>query len=337
MLDSLNSRLALNGALRELGTAAKMLWVYFNLTGPVVVSQRDLSVTLGLTQRAISENLNHLSEIGFIRYKPGQDRSDKSNIKAVKAMFKPLAESFSPLLREADASTKLLYLWLLPQGDVTYTHKKVSAYLSMTEMTAVKARQELESLGVIVYQQRPAPRQHGLYHVLAPKDLQARLKFDENLALPESISGKGGELKLYWYILQKGEATSRQHALAELLDMPQSAISNAVNHLLEEGLIERTQKKGEDLFIPTQQHTSKKRTPKDFIPNKLIGEANAVQFLYVWLKPQGEVRYSYSEMVDLVRIRSNSLMIAVKRLEELGLLEVYEKPTPHRKGRFKAV
>lgn len=334
MLDDLNARLIIPPALRELGTAAKMLWVYFNLTGAVVASQRDLSVILGLTQRAISENLNRLSEAGFISYKPGQDRSDKSKIKAIKPMFKPLAESFSPILREADASTKLLYLWLSSQDDVTYTHKQVSAYLGMTEMTAVKARQELESLEVIVYKQRPAPRQHGIYYVLNPKDLQTRLEVDKNLTLPETIRGKGAALKLYWYILQKGEATSRQHALAEILDMPQSAISNAVNHLLEDSLIQR---KGKDLFIPTQKQPSKKRTPKDLIPDELIGEANAVQFLYMWLKPQREVRYSYSEMVDLVRIRSHSLMLAVKRLEELEFLKVYEKPTPHRKGRFKAV
>jgi DNA-binding MarR family transcriptional regulator len=327
-------RLLIPHTLRGLGTAAKMLWVYFNLTGATVASQRDLSVTLGLTQRAISENLNRLSEAGFISYKPGQDRSDKSRIKAIKPMFKPLAESFSSLLREADASTKLLYLWLLPQGDITYTHKQVSAYLGMTEMTAVKARQELESLGVIVYKQRPAPRQHGLYHVLTPRDLQARLEINDELLLPESMRGKGAALKLYWYILQKGESTSRQHALAGILDMPQSAISNAVNHLLQEGLIKR---KGEDLFIPTHPHTFTKRTLKDIIPDELIGEANAVQFLYMWLKPQGEVSYSYSEMVDLVRIRSHSLMIAVKRLEELGFLKVSKHPTPHRKGRFKAI
>jgi Mn-dependent DtxR family transcriptional regulator len=214
MLDHLNSRLRIPPALRELGTAAKMLWVYFNLTGAVVASQRDLSVTLGLTQRAISENLNRLNEASFISYKPGQDRSDKSKIKAIKPMFKPLNEPFSPLLREADASTKLLYLWLLPQDDITYTHKQVSAYLGMTEMTAVKARQELESLGVIGYKQRPAPRKHGIYHVLTPIDLQARLASDETLALPETIKGKGAELKLYWYILHKGETTSRQHVLA---------------------------------------------------------------------------------------------------------------------------
>jgi DNA-binding MarR family transcriptional regulator len=204
----------------------------------------------------------------------------------------------------------------------------------MTEMTAVKSRQELESLGIIIYKQRPAPRQRGIYHVLAPKDLKANLKLDENLTLPETISGKGGELKLYWYILQKGEATSRQHALAEILDMPQSAVSNAVQHLLEEGLIKR---KGDDLFISTQKPSSKKRSPKDLIPEDLIGEANAVQFLYMWLKPQGKVSYSYSEMVDLVRIRSHSLMVAVKRLEELGFLEIYEKTTPHRKVQFKVV
>jgi predicted transcriptional regulator len=334
MLDDFNARFLLPRGLRELGTAAKMLWVYFNLTGPVVVSQRELSVTLGLTQRAIGENLNRLSDAHFISYKPAQDRGDKSKIKAIKPIFKPLAEAFSPVLREADASTKLLYLWLLPQADVTYTHKEVSAYLGMTEMTAVKARQELESLGVIVYKQRPAPRQHGIYHVLAPGDLQ--VEGDNNFALPETMSGKGAEVKLYWFILQKGQVTSRQHALAAMLDMPQSAISNAVRALLEQGVIERVQKKGEDLFIATQQ-PPKKQTPKDLIPDPLIGEANAVQFLYMWLKPQGEVTYSYSEIVDLVRLRSHSVMVALKRLEDLGLLKMYEKPTPHRKGRFKVV
>jgi predicted transcriptional regulator len=116
--------------------------------------------------------------------------------------------------------------------------------------------------------------------------------------------------------------------------MPQSAVSNAVNRLLEEGLIEH---KGEDLFITRQQHSAKRRTPKEFIPKTLVGEPNAVQFLYLWLRLQGEVSYSYSEMVDLVRIHSHSLMLAVKRLENLGLLEVYKKPTPHRRGRFKAL
>jgi Mn-dependent DtxR family transcriptional regulator len=334
MPSDLTPRLMLPSALLELGTVAKMLWLYFNLTGPVVASQRELSVTLGLSQRAVNKNLNDLRDTGCISYTPGQDRSDKSKIKAVRPIFEAVDEVFPSLLREADASTKLLYLWLLPQGEVTHGHKQVSAYLGMTQMTAVKARQELESLGGIVYKQRPAPAQRGIYHVLAPKELQARLEIDDTLVLPETVLGKGAALKLYWYILQKGEATSRQHALAGILDMPQSAVSNAVHHLLEEGLIKR---KGEDLFIPTQKHSSKKRTPKDLIPDELIGEANAVQFLYMWLKPQGEVEYSYSEMVDLVRIRSQSIMIATKRLEELGFLKVYTKPTPHRKGRFKAL
>jgi DNA-binding MarR family transcriptional regulator len=334
MSRDLTPRLALPSALLELGTAAKMLWLYFNFTGAIVVSQRELSVTLGLTQRAINENLNRLSDAGCISYKPGQDRSDKSKIKAVKPIFKTVTEAFPSLMREADASTKLLYLWLLPQGEVTYSHKQVSAYLGMTEMTAVKARQELESLDVIVYKQRPAPAQRGIYHVLAPKELQARLETDQDIVLPETLRGKGSELKLYWYILHKGEATSRQHVLAGILDMPQSAVSNAVNRLLEEGLIGQ---KDDNLFIPTQQLSSKKKTPKEFIPKLLVGETNAVQFLYLWLRLQGEVSYSYSEMVDLVRIRSHSLMLAVKRLEELGFLKVYERPTPHRRGRFKAL
>jgi hypothetical protein len=45
MPSDLTPRLILPSALLELGTVAKMLWLYFNLTGPVVASQRELSVT----------------------------------------------------------------------------------------------------------------------------------------------------------------------------------------------------------------------------------------------------------------------------------------------------
>jgi DNA-binding MarR family transcriptional regulator len=332
-MDGLETRLFLPKTLRELGTAAKMLWVYFNLTDRVMVSQRDLSIALGLTQNAVSQNLTRLSEAGVINYNPSQSRSEKSEIKAVRPIFKPILESFPTSLREADASSKLLYLWLLPQEDVTHSPKEVAAYLGMTEMTATKARGELETLDILIYKQRPIPRQHGIYHVLAPRNLQA--KVPDVLAIPEAISGKGAALKLYWYISHKGEVTSRQQLLAKLLDVPQSAISKAVQLLLEQDLIK---KKGEDFLVSTEVASQPRRTPKDLkIPDKLVGETNAVQFLYLWLKPQGKVSYSYSELVELIRIRSNSLMLAVKRLEELGLLEVYKKPTPHRKGMIKVL
>jgi hypothetical protein len=49
------------------------------------------------------------------------------------------------------------------------------------------------------------------------------------------------------------------------------------------------------------------------------------------------VSYSYSELVELVRIRSYSVMKALERLEELKLLKMYEKPTPHSRGTFKII
>jgi hypothetical protein len=62
-----------------------------------------------------------------------------------------------------------------------------------------------------------------------------------------------------------------------------------------------------------------------------------VQFLYLWLEPQGKVSYSYSDLVELVRLRSYSVMKAIERLEELNFLKVYEKPTPHSRGTFKII
>jgi hypothetical protein len=44
MLYDLDKRYLMPRALLELGTAAKMMWVYFNLTGAVKVSQRELGV-----------------------------------------------------------------------------------------------------------------------------------------------------------------------------------------------------------------------------------------------------------------------------------------------------
>jgi DNA-binding MarR family transcriptional regulator len=324
----------LSRALLELGTAAKMMWVYFNLTGAVKVSQRELGVELGLTQRAVGENLNKLGEAGFISYKPGQDRGDKSSVKALETIFSPVDTPLPSLMREADASSKLLYLWLLSQGDVTYTHKEVSAYLGITEMTSVKARQTLESFGVIHYTQRPAPRQHGIYSVLKASELEEE---ESNVpALPKEIRGRGAELKLYWLVEQKGEVTAHQKTLAQILDAPQGAISKAIKTLLEQNLIERKEKKDGEVLI-SKTSASIKSSNKPVLPEKLKGETNAVQLLYMWLKPQGTVTYSHSDIVDLLQIRSYSVMVALNRLEDLGLLKVFEKATPHKKGKFKAL
>jgi DNA-binding MarR family transcriptional regulator len=316
------------------------LWLYFNLTGPTIVSQRELSIQLGFTQPPISQNLNKLSEAKLLSYKPAQDRSDKSHIKALHPLFAPLEHPFPSALKEADASTKMLYLWLVPQGDVTYTHKEVSAYLGITEMTAVKTRQELESLGAIAYKQRPAPRQRGIYYVLKAKDLKERLEIDPLLAVPKEIEeGMAAELKLYWLLNQRGEITAHQNTLAAILDIPQSSVSKAINSLVDKGLAERTKQEGEAVLVSTNKDAPSKRikSRKEFIPEILEGEANAVQFLYLWLLPQGKVSYSYSDLIELVRIRSYSVMKALERLEELNLLKMYEKPTPHTRGTFKII
>jgi Mn-dependent DtxR family transcriptional regulator len=340
MLEDLNSRVLLPRTLRQMRPAAKTLWLYFNLTGATVVSQRELSNHLGFTQPPISQNLNKLSDIKLISYKPAKDRSDKSHIKALHPLFSPLENPFPSALKEADASTKMLYLWLVPQGDVTYTHKEVSAYLGITEMTAVKTRQELESLGAIAYKQRPAPRQRGIYYVLKAKDLKERLEIDPLLVVPKEIEeGMAAELKLYWLLNQRGQITAHQNTLAAILDIPQSSVSKAVNSLIEKGLAKRTKQEGDTVLVSTNKDAPSKRirSRKEFIPEVLEGEANSVQFLYLWLQPQGKVSYSYSDLVELVRIRSYSVMKSLERLEELKLLKMYEKPTPHTRGTFKII
>jgi DNA-binding MarR family transcriptional regulator len=320
--------------LLELGTAAKMMWLYFNLTGETLVTQRELCLDLGLTQRAVGENLNRLSETNLIQYKRAEDRGEKSRIKALKTIFPSVENPLPSLLKEADSSSKLLYLWLLPQGDITYGHNDVLACLGITIMTSVKARQTLESFSVIHYTQRPAPGRQGIYRVLKANELEQQ---PSNIpALPQEIRGKGAALKLYWLVEQKGEVTAHQQTLAEMLDAPQGAISKAMKILLEHDLIKRKEKKGEELLVG-KGNTPKNPSNKPFLPEKLKGETNAVQLLYMWLKPQGTVSYSHSDIVDHVQIRSYSVMIALNRLEELGLLKVYEKATPHKKGKFKAL
>ena len=112
----LNPKSTLPEPLYSMWPLAKMLWLYFNLTGPLEASQRELSVKLGVTQRAVAENLNKLSDAKLISYKPGQDRGSKSKTKARKPIFSPVDEPSLGILKDADASTKVLYLWLLPQG-----------------------------------------------------------------------------------------------------------------------------------------------------------------------------------------------------------------------------
>jgi DNA-binding MarR family transcriptional regulator len=201
-------------------------------------------------------------------------------------------------------------------------------------MTSVKARQTLESFGVIHYTQRPAPGRQGIYRVLKASELEEEAS---NIpALPQEIRGKGAALKLYWPVEQKGEVTAHQQTLAEILDAPQGAISQAMKILLEHDLIERKVKKGEEILVSKQGAPTTPST-RAILPEKLKGETNAVQLLYMWLKPQGTVSYSHSDIVDHVQIRSYSVMMALNRLEDLGLLKVYEKATPHKKGKFKAL
>ena len=335
----LNPKFTLHEPLYSMWPLAKMLWLYFNLTGPLEASQRELSVKLGVTQRAVAENLNKLSEAKLIRYKPGKDRGSGSKSKALKPIFSPIDKPSLGVLKDADASTKVLYLWLLPQGKAPYTHKEVAANLGITDMTAVKARQKLEAFGAIAYERRPAPRQHGIYYVLSPKELEQRRDIDENLALPGDIDkGKAAELKLYYLIEQQGRVPAHQQNLATLVDIPQSAVSKSVTSLVDKGLIERAVNKGVDvLVLAGEQKEKRSKRSKSPIPDKLKGEANAVQLLYMWLKPQGKVSYSYSDIVELVRIRSYSVMKALGRLEELGLLEMSQKPSPHSQGTFKIV
>jgi DNA-binding MarR family transcriptional regulator len=338
MLDDLNPHYMLPRSLRSMWPAAKLLWLYFNLAGPTTASQRDLSVHLGLTQRPIADNLVKLSEEGLISYKPGSDRSTKSVIKAKQTIFSPIENPFPGVLKEADASTKVLYLWFLPQGNVTYTHKQVSAYLGITEMTAVKSRKELESFGVIIYKLRPAPRRHGIYYVLTSEQLKENSNAESNMALPSEIEqGMAAELKLYWLVAHRDQVPAHQQTLAGILDIPQSSVSKVLNNLLEKNLIQRVTKKGQDVLVSPRAKSSTSRTIRDLIPDKLKGEANAVQFIYMWLKPQGKVSYSYSDIVELARLRTYSVMKALERLEGLGLLIMYEKPTAHSKGTFKAV
>jgi DNA-binding MarR family transcriptional regulator len=320
--------------LLELGTAAKMMWLYFNLTGETLVTQRELCLDLGLTQRAVGENLNRLSETNFIQYKRAEDRGEKSRIKALKAIFSPVERPLPSLLREADASSKMLYLWLLPQGDVTYGHNDVLACLGITIMTSVKTRKTLESFRVLQYIQRPASGRQGIYRVLKTNELEEEPS--KVPALPQEIRGKGAALKLYWLVEQKGEVTAHQQTLAEMLDAPQGAISKAMKLLLEHDLIKRKEKKGKEVLVSKQKAPIPSST-KPILPEKIKGETNAVQLLYMWLKPQGTVSYSHSDIVDFVQIRSYSVMVALNRLEDLGLLKVYEKATPHKKGKFKVL
>ena len=72
MPKTLEQKFPLPNPLYTMWPLAKMLWLYFNLTGPIESSQRELSVKLGITQRAVAENLNKLSDAKLISYKPGQ-------------------------------------------------------------------------------------------------------------------------------------------------------------------------------------------------------------------------------------------------------------------------
>lgn len=65
----------------------------------------------------------------------------------------------------------------------------------------------------------------------------------------------------------------------------------------------------------------KVRTIPPPMSEALRGEAPLVKFLYFWLEPQGEVRFSTREIAEATGISQGSALMSLRRLREVGLVE----------------
>ena len=57
------------------------------------------------------------------------------------------------------------------------------------------------------------------------------------------------------------------------------------------------------------------------LPEELERETPMTKLLYLWLLPQGEVRYSHRQMAEALHVERYQVSVALKRLRELGLVE----------------
>ena len=76
------------------------------------------------------------------------------------------------------------------------------------------------------------------------------------------------------------------------------------------------------------------RTEPPPLPEALLGESPTTKTVYVYLEPLGEVEVSVTDLEERLGIARRSAHEALRKLKELGLLEVIREPTS-KPGRYR--
>lgn len=69
-------------------------------------------------------------------------------------------------LIEANSSVKALYVWLLPQGHVSYTYRDMVAELQMSHRAVTEAYIYLRECGLLVELEEKTTRNSGVFYVI---------------------------------------------------------------------------------------------------------------------------------------------------------------------------
>jgi Mn-dependent DtxR family transcriptional regulator len=137
----------------------KLLFLWLRPQGVVSYSQREIARALGISQGAVSLSLVRLRALGLSgsEGEPGRASSGLPG-------SEPVAPALPKALLEENQTTKLVYLYLKPHGEVEVSVRQLEALLDISHRPAAEAMQRLAVLELLEVLTKPANRP-GRYRI----------------------------------------------------------------------------------------------------------------------------------------------------------------------------
>ena len=156
--------------------SVKLIWAYLLHKGVVSYSSYKLAEALGLSQPSTTFGLARLRELGLV-----EDSGERrARVRAVYQAVAPRGNPIQTLTQVTDAprdpsyllellkgetpTTRLVYLYLEPYGEVEVSVRQLEGLLGISHRNAAEALQRLVALGLLEGLE-PAANQTGRYRV----------------------------------------------------------------------------------------------------------------------------------------------------------------------------
>ena len=150
---------------------AKLLWLYLRSKGSVGYSTYKLAAAVYLSQPLVSIGLNRLRACGLLtdlgehrKRVRGAYQAVEPGGRAGSLAAATDAKSPPPLpaaLKEATPTTRIVYLYLEPYGEVQVTVRQLEELLGISHRPAFEALRDLRRLGLVALSQNARGRPLG--------------------------------------------------------------------------------------------------------------------------------------------------------------------------------